>query len=68
MAYQAWGKVLCRSRNGKTQALMFSSLKKPVADAFRRTGLLDLLGQENVFPDKETAIETARQRNDLLPA
>lgn len=48
--------------------LMFSSLKKPVAQAFERTGLLHLLGQENVLPNKETAIESARQRYDLAPA
>ena len=48
--------------------LMFSSLKKPVAQAFGRTGLLDLLGEENVFPNKETAIESARRRYDLAPA
>ena len=49
-------------------ALMFSSLKKPVAQAFGRTGLLDLLGSENVFPNKEAAIAAARQRYDLAPA
>lgn len=49
-------------------ALMFSSLKKPVAQAFGRTGLLALLGEGNVFPNKETAIESARQRYDLAPA
>jgi len=48
--------------------LMFSSLKKPVAQAFGRTGLLELLGKGNVFPNKETAIESARQRYDLAPA
>ncbi|MGQ9862492.1 MAG: SulP family inorganic anion transporter, partial [Thiobacillaceae bacterium] len=48
--------------------LMFSSLKKPVAQAFGRTGLLALLGEGNVFPNKETAIESARQRYDLAPA
>jgi len=45
-------------------SLMFSSLKKPVALAFGRTGLLDVLGEENVFPNKETALEIARQRYD----
>ena len=49
-------------------ALMFSSLKKPVAQAFGRTGLLDLLREENVFANKETAIEAARRRYDLAPA
>lgn len=45
--------------------LMFSSLKMPVAQAFERTGLLDLLQPENVFPNKEVAITAARQRYDL---
>ena len=49
-------------------ALMFSSLKKPVAQAFGRTGLLALLGEGNVFPNKEAAIESARQRYDMVPA
>ncbi len=48
--------------------LMFSSLKKPVAEAFGRTGLLDLLREENVFPNKEVAIAAARQRYDLAAA
>lgn len=48
--------------------LMFSGLKKPVAQAFGRTGLLELLGEGNVFTNKETAIESARQRYDLAPA
>ncbi|OZA29806.1 MAG: sodium-independent anion transporter [Hydrogenophilales bacterium 17-64-11] len=45
--------------------LMFSSLKTPVAQAFARTGLLDLLQPENVFPGKEVAIAAARRRYDL---
>ena len=49
-------------------ALMFSSLKTPVAQAFARTGLLDLLGSVNVFPNKEAAIAAARQRYDLTAA
>ncbi len=48
--------------------LMFSSLKKQVADAFGRTGLLELLQEENVFPSKDGAIEEARKRFDLAPA
>ncbi|MFN3544197.1 MAG: SulP family inorganic anion transporter [Thiobacillus sp.] len=49
-------------------ALMFSSLKTPVAQAFARTGLLDLLQPVNVFPNKEAAITAARQRYDLATA
>lgn len=49
-------------------ALMFSSLKKPVAQVFARTGLLELLQSENVFPNKGVAITAARQRYDLATA
>jgi len=45
-------------------SLMFSSLKKPVAQVFARSGLLELLREENVFSNKEAAIEIARQRYD----
>jgi len=48
--------------------LMFSSLKKPVAQIFEKTGLLELLRPENVFASKELAIEAARRRFDQPPA
>jgi len=48
--------------------LMFSSLKKPVAQIFEQTGLLELLRPENVFASKEQAIEAARRRFDQPPA
>ncbi len=49
-------------------ALMFSSLKTPVADAFDRAGLIELLGRDNVFPSKAQAVDAARRRFDLAPA
>lgn len=48
--------------------LMFSSLKTQVAVVFERTGLLQQLGADNVFPSKELAVEAARRRFDLEPA
>ncbi len=48
--------------------LMFSSLKRPVAQAFRNTGLDAVLGEQNIFPNKEIAIGQARERFDRAPA
>ncbi|NDP48213.1 MAG: STAS domain-containing protein [Sulfuriferula multivorans] len=49
-------------------ALMFSSLKAPVAVVFQRAGLMDLLGADNVFASKDIAIDNARRRFDPAPA
>lgn len=35
----------------------FSGLKKQVLDVMRHSGLLDYIGQENIFPDEERALE-----------
>jgi SulP family sulfate permease len=35
----------------------FSGLKKQVVDVLRHSGLLDYLGQENLFPDKNKALD-----------
>jgi MFS superfamily sulfate permease-like transporter len=48
--------------------LMFSSLKTQVAEVFDRSGLMQRIGQENVFPSKEMAVQEARRRYDLVPA
>ncbi|MBS3935875.1 MAG: STAS domain-containing protein [Sulfuritalea sp.] len=48
--------------------MMFSSLKRPVAHAFRNTGLDQILGEQNIFPNKEIAIVQARERFDREPA
>ncbi|MCS6786243.1 MAG: SulP family inorganic anion transporter [Thiobacillaceae bacterium] len=48
--------------------LMFSSLKAPVVAAFTRSGLIGLLGADNVFPSQDVAVEQARRRFDLAPA
>ena len=49
-------------------ALMFSSLKGPVATVFRRSGLLHQLGPENVFVNKEVAVAEACRRFDMARA
>ncbi len=38
--------------------LVFSGLKKQVIDVMRRTGLLDLIGSENIFPNEDRALIT----------
>ncbi len=48
--------------------LMFSSLKTQVAEVFARAGLMEQLGQKNVFPSKEMAVQEARRRYDPVPA
>lgn len=35
----------------------FSGLKKQVLDVMRHSGLLDYIGQDNIFPDEERALE-----------
>ncbi|TNC96524.1 MAG: sulfate transporter [Gallionellaceae bacterium] len=35
----------------------FSGLKKQVLDVMRQSGLLDYIGQDNIFPDEERALE-----------
>ncbi|MFO7602722.1 MAG: SulP family inorganic anion transporter [Gammaproteobacteria bacterium] len=42
--------------------LMFSSLKHQVMQVFERSGLVEQLGQEKFFADKETALQTLTQR------
>lgn len=42
--------------------LMFSSLKHQVMTVFERSGLADLVGRENFFSDKETALQALTQR------
>ena len=37
--------------------LMFSGLKKQVRKRMERAGLLDTLGRENLFPNKDVALE-----------
>lgn len=47
--------------------LMFSSLKAPIEKVFQRSGLSDLLGHDNLFVSKKTALDAARHRFDLAP-
>ncbi|MGM0477088.1 MAG: STAS domain-containing protein, partial [Pseudomonadota bacterium] len=37
--------------------LMFSGLKKPVREAMDRAGLLDEIGHENIFTNRNEALE-----------
>ncbi|MEY6433503.1 SulP family inorganic anion transporter [Thioalkalicoccus limnaeus] len=41
--------------------LMFSGLKKPVLNAFERAGLLPLLGKENIYPNRNVALDRLTQ-------
>jgi len=43
--------------------LAFSSLKKPVRDAFDRAELPRLLGEENLFGSREVALQTLQARS-----
>lgn len=44
--------------------LMLSGLKKPVREALARAGLDAVIGQENLFPNKDIALRTLEQRYD----
>lgn len=46
--------------------LMFSGLKHQVMQLFVRSGLVEELGQEAFFPDKETALQTLSERYGTL--
>lgn len=47
--------------------LMFSGLKKPVREAMERAGLLDEIGRENIFPNKQIALAELQQRALATP-
>jgi SulP family sulfate permease len=38
--------------------VVFSGLKKQVLDVMRHSGLIDYIGEENIFPDEEKALDT----------
>jgi len=59
---------LAKRLSQQNVALMFSSLKGPVATVFRRSGLLHQLGPENVFVNKEVAVAEACRRFDMARA
>jgi SulP family sulfate permease len=48
--------------------LSLSSLKKPVREALTRAGLDQVIGRENLFPNKDLALKTLAERYDLAPA
>ncbi len=42
--------------------MVFSGLKKQVLDVMRATGLFDLIGQANIFPNEDQAITAIAER------
>jgi SulP family sulfate permease len=38
--------------------VVFSGLKKQVIDVMRHSGLFDYIGQENIFPDEDKALDS----------
>ena len=48
--------------------LALSSLKKPVKEALIRAGLDEVIGPENLFPNKDLALRTLAERYDLAPS
>ena len=49
--------VVARLRSNGIR-VVFSGLKKQVIDVMRHSGLFDYIGQENVFPDEEKALDS----------
>ncbi len=47
--------------------LMFSSLKHQVLTIFENSGLVNELGHEKFFPDKQSALENLKERFDKSP-
>ena len=45
-------------------SLMFSGLKKPVRDTLERAGLDEIIGRDNLFSNKDVALEEAARRYD----
>jgi SulP family sulfate permease len=46
----------------------FSGLKHQILTVFQRTGLLDDVGQENIFPSDDAALAALRSRHDAMPS
>ena len=61
-------RTLARDLASAGVTLMFSGLKKPVREAILRAGLDEVLGVENLFPNKEIALSTLATRYDSKPA
>lgn len=47
--------------------LMLSGLKKQVRDALARAGLDEVIGRDNLFPNKDLALRTLAERYDAQP-
>ena len=50
-----------RLRDGGV-TVVFSGLKKQVLDVMRHTGLYDLIGQDNIFPNEDMALDSIHAR------
>ena len=48
--------------------LVFSGIKKQVADVMDRTGLTQAIGQENIFPTDQEALDVLWQRLPPSPS
>ena len=48
--------------------LSFCNLKSSVLTVLERTGLLDTIGRDNVYPTVQQAVDTIRQRLEATPA
>lgn len=55
---------LQRSLADQGVTLLLTSLKAPVAAALERSGLLEQIGRDNIYPSREAAVEQARRRFD----
>jgi SulP family sulfate permease len=42
--------------------------RQPVIEMARRTGLLDTIGEDRIFPTVESAIQTLNATHDALPS
>ena len=59
-ALQALRHVIRRTKQQGTQILLVGARRQPL-DAMRRAGLLDEIGEANVLPDIDVALERARE-------
>jgi len=55
---------LQRSLATQGVTLMLTSLKAPVAEVLERSGLLEQIGRDNVYPSRDEAVAQARRRFD----
>ena len=66
-AMHALQDLVRRTRAEGTQVLLSDVNSQPLI-ALGRSGLLDVIGEENLFGDVDEALEAARQRLQSAPA